>query len=142
MVNRFAGRDIIVVAIFTAAKYLMVVHHGNGLKSDGTVAGVATFAGKNMVDRLWRGIKSPVDAMAGDALGGSAGKLTAHVATFAGDEMVTAGELETSFRVIKGFVLGRRAVLGSGTILGQVAALVGAIVLCNCDAPKAPCQYH
>lgn len=136
MVNRFAGSDIIVVAIFTAAKDLLVVDNWNGLKPDGAVASVATFAGKNVVDRFRRGIKAAINAVAGNTLGRGAGKLPTNVATFARHKVVAASQFEAGFGMVKRFVLGRGAVLSRVVVLGR------STILRKRDAFKAQHQHN
>ena len=108
MIHGFASNDNVVMAVLAAAKYFMVVHHGNGLKPDGAVAGVATLASKDMLHRFWRGVKTTVDAVAGDTFGGGTGKLTTNVATLARHEVMAAGKFKTGRCVIEALILPQR----------------------------------
>lgn len=101
----FAGDNNIVVAILATAKYFMVVNHRYSLPTHSAMTGVATLAGKNVLNGFRRGIEAAIDTVAGDALRGRAGELAADMAAFAGHEVVATGQLKAGCRVIKGFIL-------------------------------------
>lgn len=108
MIHWLASNDDIVMAILAAAKNLVVIHHGNCLKSDSAVAGVAAFAGKDVFNRFRCGVETAIDTVAGDTLGWRASELATHVATLAGHKVMAAGEFKAGCRVIEGLVLPQR----------------------------------
>ncbi len=105
MIHGLTGNDDVVVAVLAAAKYFVVVHHGNRLKPDSAVAGVATLAGKDVLHGFRRGIKAAVDTVTRDAFSGGAGELAANVATLARHKVVTSSKLKTGRCVIEGLIL-------------------------------------
>ena len=105
MIYRFAGHNDIVVAILAATKHLVVIDHRDRLPGHGAVAGIAALAGKNMLHGLGGGIDQAVDTVTGSALLRRTGKLAAHMAAFAGHEVVSTSQIETGCRVIEGFAL-------------------------------------
>lgn len=108
MVHRLSGCYDIVVAIAAEAEDLVVVHSRHCLPILSVVAGIASLAGVNVIDRFSSGVDATVDTVASDAFGGGTGKLASGMTALAGNKIVTPGQFEAGFGVVEGFFLAER----------------------------------
>lgn len=104
VIGRFTNRLAVVVAVGTGPEHLGVINVGDVLPDCGGMAGIALVRTADMADRLRGGVEAAHRGVTALATARCAVKLPPHVATFTGDEIMRAEQIESGGGMIKGLL--------------------------------------